>query len=154
MEIDEAAFDKVFAINVKSIFHFTREMVPRWRAAGTGGVMINIGSTAGIRPRPGLTWYNGSKGAVNLLTKSLAVELAPDRIRVCGIAPVMGETGLLETFMGMPDTPENRARFVATIPLGRMSRPQDIAGAALYLASDEASLVTGVNLEVDGGRCV
>jgi 3-oxoacyl-[acyl-carrier protein] reductase len=153
MEIDEAAFDKVFAVNVKSIFHFTHEMVPRWRSAG-GGVMINIGSTAGIRPRPGLTWYNGSKGAVNLLTKSLAVELAPDGIRVCGIAPVMGETGLLETFMGVPDTPENRARFVATIPLGRMSKPEDIAAAALYLASDEASLVTGVNLEVDGGRCI
>lgn len=153
MEIDEAAFDKVFAVNVKSIFHFTHEMVPRWRAAG-GGVMINIGSTAGIRPRPGLAWYNGSKGAVNLLTKSLAVELAPDRIRVCGIAPVMGETGLLETFMGVPDTPENRARFIATIPLGRMSKPEDIAAAALYLASDEASLVTGVNLEVDGGRCI
>jgi len=153
MEIDESAFDKVFAVNVKSIFHFTQEMVPRWRSAG-GGVMINIGSTAGIRPRPGLTWYNGSKGAVNLLTKSLAVELAPDGIRVCGIAPVMGETGLLETFMGVPDTPENRARFVATIPLGRMSKPEDIAAAALYLASDEASLVTGVNLEVDGGRCI
>ncbi|WP_108662333.1 SDR family oxidoreductase [Acuticoccus kandeliae] len=153
MEIDEAAFDKVFAINVKSIFHFTHAIVPHWRSIGRG-VMINIGSTAGIRPRPGLSWYNGTKGAVNTLTKSLAVELAPDRIRVCGIAPVMGETALLETFMGVPDTPENRARFVATIPLGRMSKPSDIANAALYLASDEASLVTGVNLEVDGGRCV
>jgi 3-oxoacyl-[acyl-carrier protein] reductase len=152
-EVDEAAFDKVFAVNVKSIYHFTQAVVPHWRAVG-GGVMINVGSTAGIRPRPGLTWYNASKGAVNMLTKSLAVELAPDGIRVCGIAPVMGETGLLETFMGMPDTPENRARFVATIPLGRLSKPADVANAALYLASDEANLVTGVNLEVDGGRCV
>ncbi|MCF3935921.1 SDR family oxidoreductase [Acuticoccus sp. M5D2P5] len=153
MEIDEAAFDKVFAINVKSIFLFTRAIVPHWRSIGHG-MMINIGSTAGLRPRPGLSWYNGTKGAVNTLTKSLAVELAPDKIRVCGIAPVMGETGLLETFMGMPDTPENRARFIATIPLGRMSKPADIANAALYLASDEADLVTGVNLEVDGGRCI
>jgi len=152
-EVDEADFDKVFAVNVKSIYHFTQAVVPHWRAVGRG-VMINVGSTAGIRPRPGLTWYNASKGAVNILTKSLAVELAPDGIRVCGIAPVMGETGLLETFMGMPDTPENRARFVATIPLGRLSKPSDVANAALYLASDEAELVTGVNLEVDGGRCV
>lgn len=153
LSVDEATFDKVFDINVKSIFHACHAYVPHWRAIGRG-VMINIGSTAGIRPRPGLTWYNASKGAVNLMTKSLAVELAPDKIRVCGIAPVMGETALLETFMGMKDTPENRAKFVATIPLGRMSRASDIANAALYLASDEASLVTGVNLEVDGGRCV
>ncbi|XWN32300.1 MAG: SDR family oxidoreductase [Devosia sp.] len=153
LEVDEAAFDKVFAINVKSIYHFTHAFVPHWRSIGRG-VMINIGSTAGLRPRPGLTWYNGSKGAVNILTKSLAVELAPSNIRVCGIAPVMGETALLETFMGMPDTPENRKKFIATIPLGRLSQPLDIANAALYLASDEANFVTGVNLEVDGGRCV
>lgn len=151
--VDETMFDRIFAVNVKSIFHAVHAFVPHWRSIGRG-VMINIGSTAGIRPRPGLTWYNASKGAVNVLTKSLAVELAPDNVRVCGIAPVMGETALLETFMGMKDTPENRARFVATIPMGRMSRPDDIANAALYLASDEASLVTGVNLEVDGGRCV
>lgn len=153
LEHDEATFDKVMAINVKSIFNFAHAFVPHWRAIGRG-VMINIGSTAGLRPRPGLSWYNGSKGAVNILTKSLAVELAPDKIRVCGICPVMGETALLEAFMGMPDTPENRARFVATIPLGRMSKPRDIANAALYLASDEAEFITGVNLEVDGGRCV
>ncbi|WP_420393830.1 SDR family oxidoreductase [Acuticoccus sp.] len=153
MEIDEAAFDKVFAVNVKSVFHAVRTFVPHWRAIGRG-VMINVGSTAGVRPRPGLSWYNASKGAVNLATKTLAVELASDKIRVCGIAPVIGETALLETFMGVPDTPENRARFIATIPLGRMSTPADIAAAAVYLASDEASLITGVNLEVDGGRCV
>ncbi|MEO1104755.1 MAG: glucose 1-dehydrogenase [Pseudomonadota bacterium] len=153
LSVDEATFDKVFAVNVKSIFNACHAFVPHWRSIGRG-VMINVGSTAGIRPRPGLTWYNASKGAVNLMTKSLAVELAPDNVRVCGIAPVMGETALLETFMGVPDTPENRARFVASIPLGRLSQPEDIANAALYLASDEAAMVTGVNLEVDGGRCV
>ena len=153
LEVDEAEFDRVYAVNVKSIFHMARAAVPVMRAAG-GGVIINIGSTAGLRPRPGLTWYNGSKGAVTTLTKSMAVELAPDGIRVCAIAPVMGETGLLETFMGVPDTPENRARFVATIPLGRLSRPADVANAALWLASSEAAFVTGVVLEVDGGRCV
>ena len=153
LEVDEATFQRVFDINVKSIFHFTRAMVPHWRDVG-GGVMINVGSTAGIRPRPGLTWYNASKGAVNLMTRSLAVELAPDRIRVCGLAPVMGATALLETFMGQPDTPENRAKFIGTIPLGRLSEPEDIANAALYLASDEAAFITGVILEVDGGRTI
>jgi 3-oxoacyl-[acyl-carrier protein] reductase len=153
LEVDEAEFDRVFAVNVKSIFHMAHAAIPVMRAQG-GGVIINVGSTAGLRPRPGLTWYNGSKAAANLLSKSMAVELAPDRIRVCGIAPVIGETALLETFMGVPDTPENRAKFLATIPLGRMSQPRDIANAALYLASDEADLVTGVVLEVDGGRCV
>jgi 3-oxoacyl-[acyl-carrier protein] reductase len=118
------------------------------------GVILNIGSTAGIRPRPGLTWYNGSKAAVNLLSKSMAVELAPDGIRVNAICPVMGETGLLEAFMGMPDTPENRKRFVAGIPLGRLSRPDDVAKAAVFLASDDAAFITGVEFPVDGGRTV
>jgi 3-oxoacyl-[acyl-carrier protein] reductase len=154
LDVTEDEFDKVYAVNVKSIFHMAHAAVPVLRRQGTGGVIINVGSTAGVRPRPGLTWYNGSKGAANLLSKSMAVELAPDRIRVCGLAPVMGETALLESFMGMPDTPENRAKFVATIPLGRMSQPRDIARAALYLASDEAEFITGVVLEVDGGRCV
>lgn len=153
METDEATFRKIYDINVLSIFHMTKTCVPLWRAAG-GGVMINIGSTAGIRPRPGLTWYNSSKGAVNLMTRSLAVELAPDKIRVCCIAPVMGATALLEQFMGMPDTPENRARFISTIPMGRLSEARDIANAALYLASDEADFITGVVLEVDGGRTI
>jgi 3-oxoacyl-[acyl-carrier protein] reductase len=153
METDEATFRKIYDINVLSIFHMTKTCVPVWRAQGSG-VMINVGSTAGIRPRPGLTWYNSSKGAVNLMTRSLAVELAPDRIRVNGIAPVMGATGLLEQFMGVPDTPENRAKFIATIPMGRLSEPRDIANAALYLASDEADFITGVILEVDGGRTV
>jgi 3-oxoacyl-[acyl-carrier protein] reductase len=153
METDEETFRRIYDINVLSIFHMTKTCVPIWRQQG-GGVMLNIGSTAGIRPRPGLTWYNSSKGAVNLMTRSLAVELAPDKIRVCGIAPVMGVTGLLEQFMGMPDTPENRAKFLATIPMGRLSEPRDIANAALYLGSDEADFITGVILEVDGGRTV
>nr|MBX2853789.1 SDR family oxidoreductase [Paracoccaceae bacterium] len=113
-----------------------------------------IASTAGVRPRPGLTWYNGSKGAAITLTKSMAAELGPQGIRVNAINPVMGETALLETFMGVPDTPENRARFVATIPLGRLSQPLDIANAALFLCSDEAAFINGVAFEVDGGRCV
>ncbi len=153
METDEATLRKLYEINVFSIFHMTKVMVPLWREKG-GGVMINIGSTAGIRPRPGLTWYNSSKGAVNLLTRSLAVELAPDNIRVCAIAPVIGATALLESFMGAPDTPENRARFISTIPMGRLSEPEDVAGAAVYLASDDAKFITGVVLEVDGGRTV
>ncbi|SFN65131.1 3-oxoacyl-[acyl-carrier protein] reductase [Roseovarius lutimaris] len=153
METDEATFRKLYDVNVTSIFHMTKTCVPLWRAQG-GGVMINIGSTAGIRPRPGLTWYNSTKGAVNLMSRSLAAELAPDGIRVNCIAPVIGATALLEQFMGMPDTPENRAAFIAGIPLGRMSTPRDIANAALYLASDEADFITGVVLEVDGGRTI
>ena len=153
LDVDYDTFRKVYAINVDSIFHMTHAAVPYWRAKG-GGVMLNVGSTAGIRPRPGLTWYNSTKGAVNLMTKSLAVDLAPDKIRVCALAPVMAATGLLETFMGMPDTPENRAKFLGTIPLGRLCDPEDMANAALYLASDEASFITGVVLEVDGGRTI
>lgn len=153
LDTDEETFRRIYDVNVLSIFHMTKAMVPHWRT-GAGGVMINVGSVAGIRPRPGLTWYNSSKGAANLMTKSLAVELAPDNIRVCGIAPVMGATALLESFMGMPDTPENRAKFIATIPMGRLCEPDDVAGAALYLASDDAKFITGVILEVDGGRTI
>ena len=153
LEVDEESFDRVFAINVKSIYHMTQAVLPLMRAQGQG-VILNVGSTAGISPRAGLSWYNASKGAVNTLSRSMAVELAPDKIRVNCIAPVIGETALLETFMGAPDTPENRAKFLATIPIGRMSKPQDIANAALYLASDEAALVTGVVFPVDGGRTV
>ncbi|TYC61815.1 SDR family oxidoreductase [Rhodobacterales bacterium] len=153
METDEETFRRIYDINVLSIFHMTKTCVPLWRKQG-GGVMLNVGSVAGIRPRPGLSWYNSSKGAVNIMTKSLAVELAPDKIRVCGIAPVMGVTGLLEQFMGMPDTPQNREKFLATIPMGRLSEPRDVANAALYLGSDEADFITGVILEVDGGRTV
>lgn len=153
LEVTEDEYERLYDINVRSIFHMSRAVVPMMRDAG-GGVMINIGSTAGIRPRPGLTWYNSTKGAVNLLSRSMAVELAPHNIRVNCVAPVMGATGLLESFMGVPDTPENRAMFIATIPLGRLSTPTDIANACLYLASDDAEFITGVVLEVDGGRTV
>ena len=153
LEVTEDEFDRVYAINVKSIFHMTNAAVPVMRRQG-GGCIVNVGSTGGILPRPGLTWYNGSKGAVNLLSGAMAAELAADNIRVNCIAPVIGETALLETFMGVPDTPENRAKFIATIPLGRMSQPDDIAKACVYLASDDASFVTGVVLPVDGGRTV
>lgn len=153
MEVSEAEFDRAWDINVKSIFHMIHTIVPIMGGQG-GGVVVNVGSTAGIRPRPGLTWYNATKGAVNLATRSLAVELAPQKIRVNCVAPVMGATGLLESFMGVPDTPENRARFIATIPLGRLSEPKDVANACLYLSSDEAEFITGVVLEVDGGRTI
>ena len=153
LEVSEAEFDKAFAINVKSIFLMTNACVPVMKKQGSGRI-INIGSTAGVRPRPGLTWYNATKGAVNLMSKSMAVELAPDGIRVNCVAPVIGETGLLESFMGVPDTPDNRAKFVATIPLGRMSRPADIANACVYLAGPESEFLTGVILPVDGGRTI
>ena len=153
LDVDEATFDRVFNVNVKSIYHMARAVVPLMRERG-GGSIINIGSTAGIRPRPGLTWYNASKGAVNLMSKSMAAELGPDQIRVNAICPVMGATGLIEQFLGVPDTPENRAKIVAGIPLGRMSTPQDIADAALWLASDASRFITGVELPVDGGRTI
>ena len=153
LEVDEATFDRVFNVNVKSIYHMTRAVVPLMRKRG-GGSIINIGSTAGIRPRPGLTWYNASKGAVNLMSKSMAAELGPDNIRVNAICPVMGATGLIEQFLGVPDTPENRAKVIAGIPLGRMSTPQDIANAALWLACDASQFITGVELPVDGGRTI
>jgi 3-oxoacyl-[acyl-carrier protein] reductase len=152
MEVTDAEFDRIFAVNVKSILLTAQAFIPHMREKG-GGAFINIGSTAGLRPRPGLTVYNASKGAVHVMTKSLAVELAPDNIRVCALAPVAGETPLLAMFMG-EDTPEKRAAFKASVPLGRFSKPEDIGFAALYLASDEAAFLTGVVLEVDGGRCI
>ena len=150
LEIDEKEFDRVFAVNVKGLFMFTQAVVPLMR--GKGGVIINIGSTAGLRPRPGLSAYNATKGAVHNLTKTLAVELAPDKIRVCAIAPVATDTPLLSTFLG--PTPGMREKFIATVPLGRLATAQDIADAALFLASDEAKFLTGNIMEVDGGRCV
>lgn len=153
LEVDEATFDKIFAVNVKSVYLATLHGVPALKARG-GGVIINTASTAALRPRPGLTWYNGSKGAVTTLSKSMAVELAPDRIRVNAICPVVSDTPMVVEFMGGEDTPEMREKFISTVPLGRMSKPRDIANAALYLASDEAEFITGVCLEVDGGRCV
>lgn len=153
LDVSEDEFDRIYAVNVKAIYLSTLACVPEMEKRG-GGVILTTASTAGVRPRPGLTWYNGSKGAAVILTKSMAVELAPKKIRVNAINPVMGETGMLEQFMGGDDTPENRAKFLAGIPLGRMSRPADIANAALFLADPASEFITGVCLEVDGGRCV
>jgi 3-oxoacyl-[acyl-carrier protein] reductase len=153
LEVGEDEYDRIYAVNVKPLFLTAKHAVPHFRKAG-GGCFITIASTAGVRPRPGLTWYNGSKGAAIVTSRSMAAELGPEKIRVNVINPVIGETGLLEMFMGMPDTPENRKKFIATIPMGRMSKPLDIANAALFLASDEAAFVTGTCIEVDGGRCV
>lgn len=153
LDVDEKTFDRVYAVNVKSLFHMAHAVVPLMRQRKCG-VILNVGSVAGIRPRPGLTWYNSSKGAVNMLSKSMAVELAPDGIRVNAICPVMGATALLSDFMGVPDTPENRARFIASIPLGRLCEPADVANVAVFLASDAASFLTGVEMPVDGGRII
>ena len=152
LEVTEAEFDRIYAVNVKSLYLTARHAVPAMRRQG-GGAFITIASTAGVRPRPGLTWYNGSKGAAIVTSRSMAAELAPDKIRVNVINPVAGETGLLAEFMG-GDTPELRAKFISTIPLGRLSLPSDIASAAVFFASDEAAFITGACLEVDGGRCV
>lgn len=153
MTVTEDEFDRIYAVNVKAIYLATLACVPEMEKRG-GGVIINTASTAGVRPRPGLTWYNGSKGAAVILTKSMAVELATKNIRVNAINPVMGETGMLEQFMGSSDTPENRARFLAGIPLGRLSKPEDIANAAVFFADPASAFITGVCMEVDGGRCV
>lgn len=153
MTVTEDEFDRIYAVNVKSIYLATLAAVPKMEKRG-GGVIINTASTAGVRPRPGLTWYNGSKGAAVILTKSMAAELASKNIRVNAINPVIGETGMIEQFMGMPDTPENRKKFLGGIPLGRFSKPSDIANAALFLADPASSFITGVAIEVDGGRCI
>lgn len=152
LDVPEDMVDKILAVNVKAIYLAARHVIPLFRRQG-GGVIINTASTAGLRPRPGLTVYNASKGAAITMTKSMAVEYAGDNIRVNALCPVAGETPLLPSFMGA-DTPEIRAKFKASIPLGRLSSPLDIANAALYLASDEAAFITGVALEVDGGRCI
>jgi len=152
MNVGEDAFDRIFDVNVKAIYLAALEVVPVFRRQG-GGAILTTASTAGLRPRPGLTIYNASKGAAIAMTKSMAVEFAPDRIRVNCLCPVAGETAMLADFMG-GDTPENRARFTASVPLGRLSLPEDIANAALYLCSDEANFITGTAFEVDGGRCV
>ena len=151
LDIGEAEFERVFAVNVKGVFLFAQAAVPLMRRGG-GGAIINIGSTPGQRPRPGLSAYNATKGAVHNLTKTLAIELAPARIRVCAIAPVATDTPLLPTFLGAAEG--QREKFIATVPLGRLARPQDIANVALFLASDEAAFLTGNIVEVDGGRCV
>lgn len=151
-EVSEADFDRVLAVNAKSVYLTARHFVPAMKARRSGAI-LNIASTAGRSPRPNLNWYNASKGWMITATQTMAVELAPHGIRVNALNPVAGETPLLSSFMG-GDTPENRARFLSTIPLGRFSTPEDIGNAAAFLCSDEASMITGVALEVDGGRCI
>jgi len=154
LEIDETTFERVFNVNDKSSFHTAKSVVPVFERFG-GGVILNIASTAAVRPRPGLTWYSGSKGAASILTLFMAVELAPRKIRVCALNPAMAVTALLPDFLpGGVDTPETRAKIIGTIPMGRLAEPDDIAKAALFLVSDEAAFITGVCLEVDGGRCI
>ncbi len=150
--IEDDEFDRVFAVNCKSVYLTARALVPLWKA-GAPGVILNVASTAGVSPRPNLNWYNASKGWMITATRTMAVELAPFGIRVNALNPVAGETPLLKSFMG-EDTPEMREKFLSTIPLGRFSTPEDMGNAACYLCSDEASMITGVCLEVDGGRCI
>ena len=151
-EVSEEDFDRVFTVNCKSVYLMAKSFVPDMKAQ-KGGIILNVASTAGVSPRPNLNWYNSSKGWMNTATKTMAVELAPFRIRVNALNPVAGETPLLASFMG-EDTPEMRQKFISTIPLGRFSTPKDIANAACYLCSDEASMVTGICMQVDGGRCI
>ena len=151
-DVSEEDFDRVFAVNCKSVYLTAQALVPLMKAQGAGSI-LNVASTAGVSPRPRLSWYNASKGWMNNATKSMAVELAPAGIRVNALNPVAGETPLLASFMG-EDTPEVRAKFLSTIPLGRFSTPEDMGNAACFLCSDEASMVTGVCMEVDGGRCI
>lgn len=150
--LDEAEFDRIFAVNCKSVYLTAQAFVPGMKARGSGCI-LNVASTAGVSPRPRLNWYNASKGWMITATKAMAVELAPTGVRVNAINPVAGETPLLASFMG-EDTPEMRAKFISTIPMGRFSTPEDMGNAACYLCSDEAGMVTGVCMEVDGGRCI
>ena len=157
-DVSEADFDRIVAVNMKAIYLAMREAVPRFKANAAGangirGVVLNMASTAGVSPRPRLAWYNASKGWVITATRANAVELAPFGIRVVALNPVAGETPLLKSFMG-EDTPEMRAKFLSTIPMGRFSTPEDLGNAACFLCSDEASMITGVCMEVDGGRCI
>ena len=151
-EVTEEEYERIFAVNVKSVYLSARHVVPVMKKQGFG-VILNVASTAGVRPRPGLVWYNTSKGAMMTATKAMAIELAGEKIRVNAINPVAGETGMLHLFMG-EDTPEKRAQFISSIPLGRLSLPEDIGNAALFLCSDEAEMITGLCMEVDGGRCI
>lgn len=151
-DVSEADFDRVFRVNMKSVYLTSRSLVPHMKERATGAI-LNVASTAGVSPRPNLNWYNASKGWMITATKAMAVELAPSGVRVNAINPVAGETPLLKSFMG-EDTPEMRAKFLSTIPLGRFSQPEDMGNAACFLCSDEASMITGVAMEVDGGRCI
>lgn len=150
--LSEEVFDRIFEVNIKSIYRIARQVVPIMKANGSGAI-LNMGSTGGVSPRPNLTWYNASKGWVITATRSMAIELAGSGVRVNALNPVAGETPMLKTFMG-EDTPEIRAKFLASIPIGRFSTPDDMGAAACFLCSDDASMITGVALEVDGGRCI
>ena len=151
-EVTEADFDRVFRVNCKSVYLMAKAFVPHMKKQGNGSI-LNIASTAGVSPRPNLNWYNSSKGWMNTATRTMAVELAPFGVRVNAVNPVASETPLLASFLG-EDTPEMRQKFLSTIPLGRFAQPEDIANAACYLCSEEASMVTGVCMQVDGGRCI
>jgi NAD(P)-dependent dehydrogenase (short-subunit alcohol dehydrogenase family) len=150
LEVTSEEFDRMFSVNVKSLYWMAQAAVPHLK--DTKGCMVNVASTTGVRPGPGLAWYSASKAAMINITKGLGLELARDHVRVNAVCPMIGETAMLEQFMGMPDTPENRQRFLARIPLGRFTRPEDVAEAVLYLASDAANFLTGVCIDVDGGR--
>lgn len=151
-ELSDEAFDRIAAVNMRSIYLMSKAFVPTMKAQGSGAI-LNIASTGGVSPRPNLTWYNASKGWVITATRAMAVELAPFQVRVNALNPVAGDTPLLKTFMG-EDTPEVRAKFLASIPIGRFSTPEDMGAAAAFLCSDDASMITGVAMEVDGGRCI
>ncbi len=150
--LSEEMFDRIFEVNIKAVYRTAQQVVPVMKENGAGAI-LNIASTGGVSPRPNLTWYNASKGWVITATRSMAVELAAAGIRVNALNPVAGETPMLKTFMG-EDTPEIRAKFLASIPIGRFSTPEDMGAAACFLCSDDASMITGVALEVDGGRCI
>lgn len=151
-DVSDADFDRIFAVNCKALYLAAKTIVPQMKTQKSGAI-VNVASTAGVSPRPRLSWYNASKGWVITATRAMAVELAPFGIRVNALNPVAGETPLLASFMG-EDTPEMRAKFLSTIPIGRFSTPEDLGNAACFLASDEASMITGVAMEVDGGRCI
>lgn len=151
-DVSEEEFDRVLTINAKSVFLTARHIVPHMKSNASGAI-LNVASTAGLSPRPNLNWYNASKGWMITATKTMAVELAPFGVRTNAICPVAGETPLLKSFMGQ-DTPEIREKFLSTIPMGRFSTPEDMGNAACFLCSPEASLITGVAMEVDGGRCI
>ncbi|KAJ9303249.1 hypothetical protein DTO271G3_623 [Paecilomyces variotii] len=154
LEVTEEEWERVFQVNVKSIFHAIKTVIPRFNKQGNGGSVINISSTGASRPRPGLVWYNATKGAVSNATKGLAAEYGPHNIRVNSVCPLLSGTGLFEMFTGVPDTPENRKNFIAQVPLGRLTDPNDIANTVLFLASDEGQFINGTEIVVDGGKCI
>ncbi|KAJ9287799.1 hypothetical protein DTO021C3_4604 [Paecilomyces variotii] len=154
LEVTEEEWERVFQVNVKSIFHAVKTVIPHFIEQGNGGSVINISSTGASRPRPGLVWYNATKGAVSNATKGLAAEYGPHNIRVNSVCPLLSGTGLFEMFTGVPDTPENRKNFIAQVPLGRLTDPNDIANTVLFLASDEGQFINGTEIVVDGGKCI